>query len=83
MGLFYFFFSFLPLHSAYAQREGLANSQGKKKNQQYLSERTMEVWEQVSTFSMKMKSLFHAIRAAKLWNSFPVGGSGGKRENAL
>lgn len=50
------------------------------KNPQYLSERTMEVQEQVSTFSMKMKSLFHAIRAAKLWNSFPVGGSGGKRE---
>lgn len=41
----------------------------------------MEVPEQVSTFSMKMKSPFHAIRAAKLWNSFPVGGSGGKREN--
>lgn len=41
----------------------------------------MEVQEQVSTFSLKTKSLFYAIRAAKLWNSFPVGGSGGKREN--
>lgn len=35
--------------------------------------------EQVSTFSLKMKRPFHAIRAAKLWNSFPVGGGGGKK----
>lgn len=26
-----------------------------------------------------MKILFHTIRAAELWNSFAVGGSGGKR----
>lgn len=52
-----------------------------KTKNHYLSERTMEVREQVSTFSLKTKSPFHAIRAAKLWNSFPVGGSGGKREN--
>lgn len=36
----------------------------------------MEVREQVSTFSLKTKSPFHAIGAAKLWNSFAVGGSG-------
>lgn len=39
--------------------------------------------EQVSTFSSKTKSPFHAIRATKLWNSFAVGGSGGTRENAV
>lgn len=38
----------------------------------------MEVREQVSTLSWKMKSPFHGIRAAELWNSFAVGGSGGK-----
>lgn len=53
----------------------------RKKKIKSLFERTMEVQEQVSTFSLKTKSLFYAIRAAKLWNSFPVGGSGGKREN--
>lgn len=54
---------------------------GIKNKNHNLSERTMEVREQVSTFSLQTKSPFHAIRAAKLWNSFPVGGSGGKREN--
>lgn len=40
----------------------------------------MEVREQVSTFSLRTQSPFHAIRAAKLRNSFAVGGGGGKRE---
>lgn len=43
----------------------------------------MEVREQVSALSWKMKSPFHAARAAELWNSFPVGGSGGKRGKEL
>lgn len=43
----------------------------------------MEVREQVSALSWKMKSPFHTARAAELWNSFPVGGSGGKRGKEL
>lgn len=61
-------------------RDTTKKKRGKKKS---VFERTMEVREQVSTLSWKMKSPFHAARAAELWNSFPVGGSGGKRGKEL